>query len=200
MMRIRPQTQSRSPRSHGLTLIQMLVVISVLGVLSTAAITMVITTMHTEALAASVWNNDRQFLRLTNDWRKDVHAAQFAKVDRQNDQPTVIFKAESAATRTVSYVVQSNHVQRRETDGERLLRTETYRLPDWQLTFASPGSTAAEALLKSGDVLQLTCLRPYSTRLQSNITQPRREDHIVAVIGRDHRFEKPTKSEANHAQ
>ncbi len=191
------------PRSrHGWTLIQMMVAISVLSVLSMAAITMVIATMQTEARAATVWVNDRQFARLSNDWRKDAHAARFAEVTRQNDQPILIFKANLSATRMVSYVVQPNQVLRRETDGDKLLRLETYRLPDWQLTFAFPGSNSAESsgeslTLKSGDVLQATCRRPYSTRVRSNITQPRRDDHIVAVIGRDLRFEKSATTEAN---
>lgn len=174
---------------RGTSLIHMLVVITSLGFLTTAVITTMVTMMRAQARAAGVWVVHHQWLRLTDDWRKDAHAAIGAEIIQQDNSPAFVLRSANAAHR-ISYVVGKSEVTRRETNGDKLVRTETYRLPDWSIRFESDSKSLA-----TNQLVKLICQHPNSPRPTPTTPVPLREDTQLAVIGRDHRFEK-TSSES----
>ncbi len=183
-------SSSRAARA-GVTLTQMLVVIALTGVITTAAITTIITMLRLEGRTTQVWLSQQTLLRLSDDFRSDAHAAKSAEIITQNAAPTVIFQSSLEATRSVTYLVADHLVTRRETDGDKLLRTEVYRMPDSQVTFGSANSKDEPPRLATGETVQLTCRRPNAPPINQRTPPPLHDEHIVAVIGRDHRFEKP---------
>ena len=177
--------------SRGTSLIQMLVVITTLGFLSTAVITTMVSMMRAQGRAAGVWVVHHQWLRLTDDWRRDAHSAVSAEITQQNDSPAFVLRS-SSATHRVTYLAGKGEVTRRETDGDKVLRTETYRLPDWTVRFeASSASAEQPQSLSVNQTVQMICRRPNAPRPTPKTSVPLREDSQLAVIGRDHRFEKP---------
>ena len=199
--------------SRGTSLIQMLVVITTLGFLSTAVITTMVSMMRAQGRAAGVWVVHHQWLRLTDDWRRDAHAAMSAEITQQNDSPAFVLRSSSASHR-ITYLAGRGEVTRRETDGDKLLRTETYRLPDWTVRFEASSTSAEQqssesnprsrsretsirtltssaTLLSVNQTVQMICRHPNAPRPTPKTSVPLREDSQLAVIGRDHRFEKP---------
>ena len=181
---------SARPRT-GVTLTQMLVVIALTGVITTAAITTIITMLRLEGRTTQVWLSQQTLLRLSDDFRSDAHAAKFAEITTQNDAPAVIFQSSREATKSVTYLVAEHQVTRRETDGDKLLRTEVYRLPESFVRFDSTSSKNVPPRLTSGESVQLTCRRPNAPPINQRTPPPLHDEQVVAVIGRDHRFEKP---------
>lgn len=179
-----------SPRA-GITLTQMLVVIAITSVITMAAITTIITMLRLEGRTTQVWLSQQTLLRLSDDFRSDAHAAKSAEISTQNAVPQLIFQGSADSPISVTYIVAENQVTRRETEGDKLLRTEVYRLPDSQMTFGSVNSESDSSRLKSGETVQLKCRRPNGPPVNRRTPAPLHDEHVVAVIGRDHRFEKP---------
>ncbi|MCX7421260.1 MAG: hypothetical protein NT013_17200 [Planctomycetia bacterium] len=169
---------------RGTSLIHMLVVITSLGFLTTAVITTMVSMMRAQGRAAGVWVMHHQWLQLTDDWRRDAHAALSAEITLQDNVPTFVLQS-AAATHRVTYVANKNEVIRRETDGDKLVRTETYRLPNWNVRFEADAKS-----LTTNQPAKLICQHPNSPRPTPTTPVPLREDTQLAVIGRDHRFEK----------
>lgn len=175
-------------RRSGITLTQMLVVMALTSVITTSAISLVITMMRLEGNTIQVWMTQRTFLQLSQDFRKDAHAAQFAEITQQNELPVLIFRNEP---KSVTYVATVGQVTRRETDGDKLLRTETYRIPESNVWFERTGSSEDPPRIGTGQSVRMTCRRPNQESINRRTTAPRHDERIVAVVGRDHRFEKP---------
>ncbi len=193
MAQVRGLTPSGSPKfasRTGVTLTQMLVVIALTGVITTAAITTIITMLRVEGRTTQVWLSQQSLLRLSDDFRSDAHAAQFAEITTQNANPALIFQDHTETTKSVTYLVAEHQVTRRETDGDKLLRTEVYRLPDSQVTFGSTTSKNDPPRMATGETVQLTCRRPNAPPINQRTPPPLHDEHVIAVIGRDHRFEK----------
>lgn len=169
----------------------MLVVIALTGVITTAAITTIITMLRLEGRTTQIWLSQQTLLRLSDDFRSDAHAAKSAEITTQNAAPALIFQDKTESTKSVTYLVTENQVTRRESDGDKLLRTEVYRLPDSQVTFGSTTSKNDPPRMETGETVQLTCRRPNAPPMNQRTPPPLHDEHIVAVIGRDHRFEKP---------
>ena len=114
-----------------------------------------------------------------------------AEITQQNDSPAFVLRS-SSATHRVTYLAGKGEVTRSETDGDKVLRTETYRLPDWTVRFeASSASAEQPQSLSVNQTVQMICRRPNAPRPTPKTSVPLREDSQLAVIGRDHRFEKP---------
>ncbi len=186
-----PPGSPKFARRAGVTLTQMLVVIALTGVITTAAITTIITMLRLEGRTTQMWLSQQTLLRLSDDFRSDAHAAKFAEITTQNGAPALIFQDKSESTKSVTYLVVQHQVTRRETDGDKLLRTEVYRLPDSQVTFGSTTSKNDPPRMATGETVQLTCRRPNAPPMNQRTSPPLHDEHVVAVIGRDHRFEKP---------
>ncbi len=177
----------------GMSLIQMLVVISMIGVISMVAITTIISMLREEGRTAQVWINQHSLQRLSDDFRRDTHAARTAAITTQDNVPVLILETDSSPPKSVTYIASSREVIRRETDGDKVLRREGYRLPDCQVRFDSPATSGEASRLKSGQVVQLTCRRPSAAPLNRLTPLPLRDERVLAVIGHDHRFEKSDK-------
>ncbi len=175
----------------GITLTQMLVVIALTSVITMAAITTIVTMLRLEGRTTQVWMSQQTLLRLSDDFRSDAHAAKVAEITTQNDAPAVIFQSSAESTKSVTYLVAKHQVTRRETDGDKLLRTEVYRLPDNEVTFGSTTSKNDPPRIQAGETVQLICRRPNTPQINQRTPPPLHDEHVVAVIGRDHRFEKP---------
>lgn len=193
VMRHSRARNSKSVR-RGTSLIQMLVVITALGFLTTTVITTIVSMMRAQGRAAGVWVVHHQWLKLTDDWRRDAHAATSAEIIRQDNAPAFVLRS-ALGSHSVTYVAGKNEVLRRETDGDKLVRTETYRLPDWNIRFeAAPSKTSTVpspvTSLAVNQLVKLICTHPNAPRPTPTTDVPLREDVQLAVIGRDHRFEK----------
>ncbi len=169
---------------RGTSLIHMLVVITSLGFLTTTVITTMVTMMRSQGRAAGVWVVHHQWLKLTDHWRRDAHAALSAEITQQDNASAFVFRSNDASHR-ITYVVGRREVTRRETNGDKLIRTETYRLPDWNVRFEADAKSLA-----TNQLAKLICQHPNSPRPTPTTPVPLREDTQLAVIGRDHRFEK----------
>jgi hypothetical protein len=180
---------------RGTTLIQLLVVISLIAVLSSLTVSTVISVLQTEANAVAAMVADNQFVRLANDWDEDVASARFVRLTRQIDQPVAILGYDQGEVHLVTYVAMTDRVVRHETDGKRLIRTETYRLPEWSVSFDSPKPDVVEQSLVTGQSVRLICHRPLSVQRVPKSLRSHRDEQVIAVVGRDHRHEK---SEARH--
>ena len=187
---MRHHTSPRMSRRAGITLTQMLVVIALTSVITTAAISVVITMLRLEGRTMQVWMTQQTLLKLGEDFREDAHAAQSAEITTQNEAPVLIFRSEGATSKAVSYVASESQVVRRETDGDKLLRTETYRLPEGNVRFDG-GSTSNESpRLILGQSARLVCRRPNVEAINRHTPAPRRDEDVIAVLGRDRRFVK----------
>ena len=181
----------RTPKRAGVTLTQMLVVIALTGVITTAAITTIITMLRLEGRTTQVWLSQQTLLRLSDDFRSDAHAAKFAEITTQNATPALILQDNTETTKSVTYLVAEHQVTRRETDGDKLLRIEVYCLPDSVVRFESTSAKNDPPRLTSGENVRLTCRRPNAPPINQRTPPPLHDEHVIAVIGRDHRFEKP---------
>ena len=178
----------RTPKRAGVTLTQMLVVIALTSAISMAAISVIISMMRMEGRTMRVWMTQQTLLQLGNDFRDDAHAAQSAEIDKQNEASTLIFRS-GPAPKTVTYVATANRVIRNEQDGEKLLRTETYRLPESNVRFGAVGSGEVSSF-DLGQEVNLICDRPNAQAINRPTPAPRHDEHVSAMLGRDHRFEK----------
>ena len=183
-------TSHRTHRRAGITLTQMLVVISLTGVITMAAISIIITMLRLEGRTMQVWMTQQTLLQLGDDFREDAHASQSAEITTQNQAPVLIFRSGVANAKSVSYVATENQVIRRETDGDKLLRTETYRLPEGEVRFGGISSSGESIRLSLGQSVRLICRRPNVEAINLRTPAPRHDEHVIAVLGRDHRFEK----------
>lgn len=182
---------ARSPhRRSGITLTQMLVVIALTSVITTAAISIIITMLRLEGRTMQVWMTQQTLLQLGDDFRDDAHTAQSAEIRTQNQTTTLIFRGDAADAKSVAYVSTDSQVIRRETDGEKLLRTETYRLPEGEVLFSGLDSGDELHRLSLGQSVRLTCRRPNAEAINRRTPAPRHDEHVIAVLGRDRRFEK----------
>ena len=178
-------------RRSGITLTQMLVVIALTSIITTAAISIIITMLRLEGRTMQVWMTQQTLLQLGDDFREDAHAAQSAEISTQNRTTTLIFRSGVSDTKSVAYVATESQVIRRETDGEKLLRTETYRLPEGEVLFGGISFGVESLRLSLGQSVRLTCRRPNVEAINRRTPAPRHDEHVIAVLGRDHRFEKP---------
>lgn len=184
----------------GVSLIQMMVVISLIGVITTVSITMIITMLRSQERATDVWMTQRNLIRLSVDFRRDAHSARSAEIATQNDQPVLIFKVDDTGTKTVRYARIADQVTRQAFHGKQHSQSESYRLPGCDVRFEGlpetpPVSKVDSRVVVSGQALRLTCLQPNSAPLNTKMQTPRHNEHIVAVIGRDHRLEKRASTE-----
>ena len=177
-------------RRSGITLTQLLVVIALTSVITTAAISIIITMLRLEGRTMQVWMTQQTLLQLGDDFREDAHAAQFAEISTQIQTTTLIFRSGAADAKSVTYVATENQVIRRETDGDKLLRTETYRLPEGEVLFGGIGSGDESLRLSFGQSVRLICRRPNVEAINRRTPAPRHDEYFIAVLGRDHRWEK----------
>lgn len=173
-------------RRSGVTLTQMLVVITITTVITSVAISLIITMLRLEGRTMQVWMTQQALLQLGDDFRADAHAAQSAEITTQNQAPALIFRSGSAA-KTVTYVATDNEVARHERDGDRVVRTETYHLPESQVRFGGIGSGET---WKLGQEVRLICHRANAEAINQLTPAPTHDEHVVAVLGRDQRFER----------
>lgn len=188
---MRRQMSQGTHRRAGITLTQMLVVIALTSVLTTAAISVIITMMRQEGRTMQVWMTQQTLLQLGDDFREDAHAAQSAEIRTQNQTTTLILRSGVADAKSVAYVATENQVIRRETDGDKQLRTETYRLPEGEFLFGGIGSGDNSSRLSRGQSVRLTCRRPNVEAINRRTPAPRHDEHVIAVLGRDRRWENP---------
>ncbi len=175
----------------GITLTQMLVVITLTSIITTAAISIIVTMLRLEGRTIQVWMTQQTLLQLGDDFREDAHAAQSAEISTQNQAATLIFRSGEVDVKSVAYVATENQVIRRETAGDKLLRTETYRLPEGEVLFGGTSSGDEPIRLSLGQSVRLTCRRPNVEAINRRTPAPRHDEHVIAVLGRDHRLEKP---------
>ena len=187
---MRRQPSQFTHRRSGITLTQMLVVIALTSIITTAAISIIITMLRLEGRTMQVWMTNQTLLQLGDDFREDAHAAQSAEISTQNQTTTLIFRSGVADTKSVAYVATESQVIRREADGEKLLRTETYRLPEGEVLFGGISSGDESLRLSLGQSVRLTCRRPNVEAINRRTPAPRHDEHVIAVLGRDHRLEK----------
>lgn len=171
---------------RGMSLIQMLVSILLVGVISTAAITMIIRMMMLEGRSTHVWVEQHNLLRLSNDFRRDVHSAQSAEIVKQNDRLTLILRLDETGTKFVRFAARPDGAMRQTVQDEKVVASESYELMNSQLRF--------EVL--DDKSVRLTCDLPTSQPLHTKMSVPRREEQILAVLSRNQRYEKRSEAKS----
>ncbi len=175
---------TRRPRCAGFTLIEMLVVITLAGVVLTTAAALLGTMFRGDHASRAAILRHRTLARLDEQFRADVHAAK-AFLPVKQDQPD---RDQSLAGRwrftlpdgrTVEYHMQDDLLVRVQRNGQRAEQRESYRL--------GPGlavSAAEEPLEIAGQSKQTLIVLQIDHRSQTTpvTAVPLR---IEAVLGRD---------------
>ena len=134
---------------RGISLIEMMAVMATMSVLLTLAVTTLTLLMRAGQSSTSAVTASLAVSRLANDFRHDVRAASAAELQAaDNGQPDRLHLS-LAADRVVIYERQKAAIVRRETSGEKSIRTEAYSVDVRDLSFAVPGAGATRLVTLS---------------------------------------------------
>jgi type II secretory pathway component PulJ len=179
----------RSQRRSGITLTQLLVVISLTTTISGAAITSVISLLRQQGRVIQTSTTQQSWWRLSAAFRRDAHAARFAQIVRQNQEVSLIFRESPESSDSVTYSVAQDHVARRQSGA--MARSEIYRIPGFEVTFRIQQKSNRDAgqTAQPGDEIHLIAHRATSLR-DGRTSTTRLQETVIAMIGRDSRFKK----------
>ncbi len=192
---IRTQSPQSAHKRRGVSLVHLLIVITCTGIITTAAITTIISMIRSHGRVAGNWLPQYQLLRLTEALRQDTHAARIADITTQDNAPLLTLKTSSSSTRRVTYLASHNEVIRTETDGDKSLNSEAYRLPDWTVRF-EPVSTVKPSSITVGQSLTLTCEHFAPNSSTAKDIGNRVRDRVIVTLGLDHRHANAATTEA----
>jgi prepilin-type N-terminal cleavage/methylation domain-containing protein len=162
-------------RRAGITLIELMIAITVTGILLALAAGMIHLLLKLDRGGRTASEEASDLARLARDFRADAHASAKA-------QPAAIapdrLRLELEGSRAVEYEVKPDVVARTATDGAKVLKRETYRRPPrtsvrWEIEADGPRPLAV-----------LVVDRPPDGRDESSY----RDRRVVAELGRDRRL------------
>ncbi len=171
---------------RGVTLVEMLVVISTMSVIMGLGITTIFLMMRAEGSGAKTLVDSMTYARMANSFRQDVHAAHDVQlVADAADKHSLSLRM--SQTEQVTYQIDDENVVRIAKTNDKVDHLEQFRLPNVKAGFElHPHQTAGE-----GALIELVLTRRHSAATdQHEAVLPTREYRIKALIGRDHRFEK----------
>jgi Tfp pilus assembly protein FimT len=172
------------PCRRGISLIEMMAVMATMSVLLTLAVTTLTLLMRAGQSSTSAVTASLAVSRLAHDFRHDVRAASAAERQAADDDQPDRLQLSLAANRVVIYERQKAAIVRRETSGEKSIRTEAYAADVRDVSFVVAGENAARLVtlsLSSG----LSDQAPTRGRF---ISAAPRQFQFDAALGADNRF------------
>jgi len=170
----------RFPR--GYTLIETLAVITIGAALAGFAVVLLQALLRGQSAAKDAQQRVVIFRRLSDDFRRDVHAAREAEPDASGLRLRGF--SPGCGARSVRYEVQASEILRVEEREDGAGRRESYFLPE---------SFSASFRRETAGPLRLIVLTPQPPEESS--LAPLFSTSVEAVLGKDHRFEKETEEE-----
>lgn len=173
-----PSKASDNARRGGWTLLQLLMVMSVLMVVSTISVRMLSTLLRQERQAIAHVTHLSTLGRLARQLRTDAHSAK--ECERLSPPETSRVKLMLKNGHTVRYSIQDKGIARTETEAERLVRQELYRLAGSTLDLEMPQN--------SGGIVSFSVTMPAvggSTSVNIPPGNPSPKLRIDAKLGRD---------------
>ncbi|MDB5345983.1 MAG: hypothetical protein JWP89_4360 [Schlesneria sp.] len=178
-------------RRRGASLIELMVVISILTVILGLVGVLFHRLFQAEQLSTRTTVAEITTMRLADQFRRDIHAAQSAKRSDATSEalPTLELKNPGDAP-TILYTGGLNKIQRDVMRGQKSVAHETYRLPSCRITF--PKSQTEPEIEESDKHTSFVTL--YLERPQAPVTvsaqarPPLRGIVIDAELGRDQRL------------
>jgi prepilin-type N-terminal cleavage/methylation domain-containing protein len=178
-------------RRHGASLIELMVVIAILTVIFGLVGVLFHRLFQAEQLSARTTVAEITTMRLADQFRRDIHAAQSAKRSEATGEalPTLELKSSGDAP-TILYTGGLNKVQRDVRQGQKSIAHETYRLPSCRVTFPpSPTDPESEGSNQRPSFVTLYLERPHATVTVAAQAQPPLRGIVLdAELGRDQRL------------
>ena len=175
------------PHRRGTSLMETLVVITVMTLLSGIAVTMICSLMRADDRGAEALSSSMTFSRLARDFRRDVRAAIGAEVTRDADNEPGRLSLGLPGGRLVVYRTDEKQLVRSSQAGPKDKHTEIFRLPKGETRFE---------FRRDGAMLGLLHRRQRAGTAGNTPPAPAQEIQIWAAVGRDHRFRKQTRDDS----
>ena len=172
-------------KHRAFTLIEMVAVITVGSAITGVGVVMLIAMLKSEGSSRRHLELCKNMVRLDEQFRADVHAA--VSTSMSEDASSMELTLPGDANRRVSYIVRPKEIAREEVENGKMLRQESYGLPDEvgaRLQMKSAGASEFETLSIEPKEVAGSKIRYPSTRIE-------------AVLAKDLRFEKGEKNEKN---
>ncbi len=174
--------QQRINRRHsGVSLVELLVVMSAATVILTLSTGLIHRIMHAQTKARWLADVERTTLRLSNDVRRDVHLATQATTDKSQLGNGSFLRLQLADGNTLEYRREETTIQRIQLDGSRTIAREE---------FAFGQEFELEANLEEGRLVVLS-VTSRGHRNRNNSDEPSRiadeipvDLQVVAALGR----------------
>ncbi len=168
---------------RGMTLIEMMVVISTMAVVMALSGATVFYLMRAEGNGATALTASTSFARLQNTFRRDIHAATSARIN-ERDNGTEFLELRIGQSQSVEYRVVGDRIVRYLVVGQSAKSIEEYNVPKTTVRF--------EVLGEGRDsIAVIRCDRQPFLGQETKLKDiPKREFRIEASVARDWRFEK----------
>lgn len=178
-------------RRRGASLIELMVVIAILTVIFGLVGVLFHRLFQAEQLSARTTVTEITTMRLADQFRRDIHAAESVKRSEATDAalPTLELK-NLGDTPTILYTGGLNRIQRDVMQGQKSVAHETYRLPSCRITFpTSQTELEVEDSNQRTSFVTLYLERPHATvTVAEQARSPFRGIVIDAELGRDQRL------------
>jgi prepilin-type N-terminal cleavage/methylation domain-containing protein len=178
-------------RRRGASLIELMVVVAILTVIFGLVGVLFHRLFHAEQLSARTTVTEITTMRLADQFRRDIHAAESVKRSEATDEalPTLELKNSGDAP-TILYTGGLNKIQRDVMQGQKSVAHETYRLPSCRVTFPqSQSEPEVEESDQHTSFITLYLERPHATVTVSEQAQPPLRAIVIdAELGRDQRL------------
>ena len=173
---------ARKSSRTGKSLIEVLIVISIMGAIMTPAVRLIHTMMGSERESVRALTVSSSAARLARQFRRDVHAATGVEIVRGEDEEAPRLELQVGAGKTVTYVSAADEVLRTVAEGDdgQPVSRESYHVPAGQGRFETRGNPPLVVLIHERSASE----EHGRARTSSGMKYLR----IEAVLGRDHRF------------
>ena len=111
---------------RGVSLAELLLAMSASSVILTMSVSMIHRVMHTQSRTRSFFDGERAALRLSRQFRQDVHSARSAVTDADRLAPEVLLQLEMEDEQTIEYRRASTGLQRVLLENDEVRSREEY--------------------------------------------------------------------------
>jgi type II secretory pathway pseudopilin PulG len=171
---------------RAISLVELLVVISTSTVILTMSAVLIRRAMHAQSRARDFYNVERTALRLSEQFRRDVHHATSATALAENRPDAIFLRLQLAGGQAIEYGRRNGALTRTVLQSDRVLSRDAFAFPpDTDVTLSEQRSPRRL-------VLSITAV-PVDTpenrrKLAAAVHAQRVSLHVEAVLARDSRF------------